>query len=149
MAATKARTAGREDRELTREQRPTRIPVSGNRDVLTVYNKEDGYFYRWVLDRGNRIEIFKQGGYEVAPDNGLMVGDARLATTNEHGSAVIAKGHDGQPLVLMRIKKEWYDEDQDAKSEEIEAMENSMKSANQNRADGKYGSFYMGDKPSY
>lgn len=149
MPATKARAAGREDRELTREKRPTRVPVSGNRDVLTVYNKEDGFVYRWVMDRGNRVELFKQGGYEIAPDIGLLVGDARLATTNEHGSAVIAKGHEGNPLVLMRIKKEWYTEDQETKAEEIDAMDASMKRAAQDRTDGKYGSFYMGDKPNY
>jgi len=149
MPAKKSRTIGREERELTRDKRPTRTPVSGNRDVLTVYNKEDGFVYRWVLDRGNRVEIFKQGGYEVAPDSGLVVGDARLATTNEHGASVIAKGHEGQPLVLMRIKKEWYQEDQDVKQEEVEATDKAMKEARRNRADGQYGSFYMGDEPSY
>jgi hypothetical protein len=155
MPVTKSnrdRVNEREQRDVVREDRPRRIPVSGNRDVLTVHNKEDGFVYRWVLDTGNRIERFKQGGYEVAPDNGLLVGDARLGTTNEHGASVTAKGLDGQPLVLMRIKAEWHQEDQDAKESEIKQMEGSIERLGQRGGldpEGTYGRITVGDKPNY
>jgi hypothetical protein len=131
------RVLQREDRDVKREDtRPDRIPVSGNRDILTVHNKEKGFVYRWVLDVGNRIPKFQQGGYEVAPDNGILVGDARTGVPTQYGSAVVATSKDGQKLVLMRIKEEWFNEDQNAKEDSLRATEDSMSEL----GEGQYGS---------
>ena len=131
------RVLEREQRDVQREEnRPTRIRVSGNRDILTVFNKEDGFCYRWVLDQGQRIPKFKLGGYELAPGDGLIVGDARTGVASPHGSAVVSVGKDGSQLFLMRIKEEWYKEDQDAKEDEIRANLETMSQL----GEGQYGS---------
>lgn len=125
----------RAKRDVT-ESRPRRIPVSGNRDILTIRNKEDGFNYRWVLDQGMRVPKFIDGGYEVAPDNGLIVGDARTGVPTQYGSAITATSKEGSTLVLMRIKSEWFKEDQEAKEEELKQTELSMSQLEE----GQYGS---------
>lgn len=119
----------------TRTDRMTkRVPVSGNRDVLTVNGKEEGFEYRWVLELGNRVEKFKRGGWEIVTHD-VSVGDARAATPSALGSVVEATSGD-RKLVLMRIPSEYYKEDQDSKEAEIRAMEESMGK----NVDGSYGS---------
>jgi hypothetical protein len=103
-----------------------RVPVSGNRDILTVLGKEDGYMYRWILDIGNRIQKFEKAGYEIVTHD-VQVGDARVGTPEGLGSAVeAAAGGGNQRLVLMRIPEEYYREDQEAKEANIRALEASM-----------------------
>lgn len=126
----------REHRDIQRtEDRPKRVPVSGNRDILTVQNKEKGFHYRWVMDRGMRVSKFIQGGYEIAPDHGLIVGDARVGVSSQYGSTVVSTSQDGSNLVLMRIKQEWYDEDQEAKAQAIIESEEAMAEL----GEGQYG----------
>lgn len=109
----------------TKVERPKRTPVGGPRNILTVANKDPNYVYRWVLDSQNRIEAFKEGGYEVVTKD-MEVGDSAVDKASQLGSAVTyVKGT--STLVLMRIRREWYDEDQAAKQEEIDALEATMK----------------------
>ena len=108
------------------KERPKRTPVSGHRNILTVANKDPNYEYRWVLDSPGRLEAFKEGGYEVVTKD-MEVGDSTVDKGSQLGSAVtMVRGT--STLVLMRIPREWYDEDQKAKQEEIDALEATMKS---------------------
>lgn len=111
-----------------------RVPVSGNRDILTVDGKEEGFVYRWVLDLGNRIEKFKRGGWEIVTHE-VSVGDARAATPSALGSPVVAVSEGDRKLVLMRITETYYQEDQDSKEAELLAIEESMGK----NVDGAYG----------
>lgn len=106
--------------------RKARVRVSGNRDVLTVLGKEPGFVYRWVLDIGSRLDKFLRAGYEIVTHT-VEVGDARAAVPSQIGSGTYAlSGNADKKLVLMRIKEEYYKEDQDAKEAEIAAIEASM-----------------------
>lgn len=116
----------RGEHRAKRDDRETRVPVSGNRNILTVDGKEEGFMYRWVKDIGNRIKRFERAGYEVVKHD-VTVGDARAAVASEPGAAVTAFGNkEGEKLVLMRIRQEYYDEDQAAKMAEIDAIEAAM-----------------------
>ena len=107
------------------KERTKRVPVGGPRNILTVANKDPNYVYRFVLDTPGRLEAFKEGGYEVVTKD-MEVGDSAVDKGSQLGSAVTyVKGT--QTLVLMRILREWYDEDQAAKQEEIDALEATMK----------------------
>ena len=111
---------------VTTKPRMKRVPVSGPRNILTVANKDPNYVYRWVLDVPGRLETFKRGGYEVVVDNN-EVGDPAVDRHKQLGSAItLVKGT--STLVLMRILREWYDEDQAAKQADIDALEATMKS---------------------
>lgn len=113
----------------SRVTRENRIPVSGPRDILTIPNRDPNYEYRWVKDIPGRIQRFLNGGWEFHVDPNAQVGQRAVDSGSRIGSA-LTRNTDGTTLVAMRILKEWYDEDQDAKQREIDALEESM------RADG-------------
>ncbi len=122
-----------------KEQRKERIPVGGPRDVLTVQGKDPNYVYRWVLDVPGRIQRFMDGGYEVVQAD-LKVGQKTVDSNSQIGSAVTKHGGGDKKLILMRITKEWYDEDQAAKQDKIDALEASMQV---DEKEGRYGSLGM------
>lgn len=130
--------------EKANSKRPTRIPVGAARDILTVNGQDPNYVYRWVLDdpkRPGRIQRFKDGGYEIVTD-ALEVGQNSVDRGKKLGSA-ITRPDGGSTLVLMRILKEWYDEDQAAKAEKIADLESTML-ADETSGDGRYGTFTVG-----
>lgn len=113
-----------ESRETVREER---VPIGGSRDILTVHGKDPNYVYRFVKDVGNRVKRFEKAGYIVETDENIIVGDARAAVGQSLGAAVTAMGDRfGERLVLMKILKEYYDEDQAAKMAQIDAVEAGM-----------------------
>ena len=109
---------------VKREERKERVPVGGTRDILTVINKDPNYVYRWVMDLPGRVEKFKLGGYDVVTDD-LEVGQKTVDRESKVGSSV-TKLSGTNVLILMRIPKEWYDEDQGAKQDKVNALEESM-----------------------
>ena len=130
--------------EKATSKRPTRIPVGAARDILTVNGQDPNYVYRWVLDdpkRPGRIQRFKDGGYEIVTDTN-EVGQNSVDRGKKLGSA-ITRPDGGSTLVLMRILKEWYDEDQVAKAEKIADLEATMLDDEAN-GDGRYGTFTVG-----
>jgi hypothetical protein len=117
------------------ERRVRRTPV-GQRHVLTVSGKEPGYEYRFVNDSGDRVQTFLDNGWETVPSKGVRVGDKRIGTPGTDGS--IAKASVGQGItgVLLRIKDEWYAEDQAAKQAHVAATEAATR---EKALDGTYG----------
>lgn len=118
--------------------RPTREPV-GLRNRLRVHDEDPNYEYRWVVDydgTGDRIEQFKQSGYEIVPKGTHKVGDSRVNQPAAEGSSEVLSVGGGQKAVLMRQKKDWYDEDQKAKAKRIEESEKALKNP---KLDGSYG----------
>lgn len=110
----------------TAERRVKRVPVGGPRDILTVLDKDPNYVYRFVLeDIPGRVERFKLGGYEVVTDD-LEIGQRTVDRASKLGSAVTAHAGGGRKYVLMRIPREWYDEDQKAKQDKVDQLEATM-----------------------
>jgi hypothetical protein len=107
--------------------RVRRTPV-GVRNVLTVNGKDPAYEYRIVNDTGDRVEQFKAAGYDVVSASDVTVGDRRVNAASAEGSAAQVSVGNGEKAVVMRIKKEWYEEDQQAKIESVAATEASTKS---------------------
>lgn len=127
----------------TKAKKPVRIPVGAARDILTVHGQDPNYVYRWVLDdpkRPGRLQRFKDGGYEIVTDTN-EVGQSTVDRGKRLGSA-ITRPDGSSTLVLMRILKEWYDEDQTAKAEKIDSLEQTMVADIQ--ADGGYGEMKIG-----
>lgn len=117
-------------------KRPKRTPVSGNRDILTVSGKDENFEYRWVNDSGSRINQFKTAGYEVVTHD-VVVGDNKVGAATAVGSVVDKPVGLGTTAVLMRIPKEFYEEDQktirDSNTETMAQMKQEAVS------DGRYG----------
>lgn len=110
---------------MAKVERKKRIPVGGPRNLLTVANKDPNYVYRWVNDTPGRIAMFKDGGYEVVTDDN-EIGQSTVDRGSRLGSAITKSVGGLTTAVLMRIPKEWYDEDQAAKQEQIDTLEATM-----------------------
>jgi hypothetical protein len=127
-------------KEISRERIKKRVPI-GYRNLLTVEGKEEDFEYRWVNDEDGRPERFEEVGYERVTHD-VRVGDSVAGRASQLGSVVSRPVGGGKQAVLMRIPKEWYDEDQKAKQKRVEQSENAMKRnipKNQPTADGDYG----------
>lgn len=116
-------------RELTPKSpsgRVKRTPI-GKRNVLTVKDKDPDYVYRIVnVSDGkgsNRVEEFKEAGYEVQANS---VGDKRVDTEAGLGKNPEFSVGQGMKAVVMRIRREYYDEDQEAKLAQVKAQEETI-----------------------
>lgn len=119
-------------------KRPERKPLfqRGPQSVAGV--KDPNFQYRFVNDTGSRISNFQAAGYEFVQDSELVVGDTRVSDPSDMGSSKHVTSNDGTVSYLMRIKKEWYDEDQAAKAQQIAETEQAMK---REASQGMYGKF--------
>jgi len=144
---------GRPRKEVSRadENKPTRIPVSGNRDILTVKGKDKDYEYRWVVDsdeNGHRIFRFMQGSWEFATtEQGLEIGQMAIYKSENVGSIIRVpagktQASKGEYQYLMRIKKKFYQEDQRAKEKALKETERKAFKADKDMSPdgmGQYG----------
>ncbi len=116
--------------------RVERAKINGRRNVLTVTGKDPDYEYRIVNDTGDRVAMMQERGYEIVTDDSVKVGERRIANPTKEGSPVMASVGGGTKGYVMRIKKEWYDEDQASKAKQIADMEQVMK---KDAKEGMYG----------
>lgn len=141
-----------DDRAEQVSERPERTPLRESyRNILTVDNKDPNYEYRWVLDSyarhddntgkfypGQRIAKFQGAGWVFVKNDEVSVGDSYVYKTENIGSIVRVPAGQGEYHFLMKIKKEWYEEDQEAKMKQIDDVEKGMK--NPKAEMGQYGS---------
>ena len=119
-----------------------RVPIHESRDILTA-KIPDGKVGRWVADRGNRIQTFKNAGYDFVTDLGAVVGEKRVDGDRAVGSTVCKMGdQDGTMLYLMAIDQELYDQDQAAKQSAVDKTEEAMQA--QTEKSGHYGFYEKG-----
>ena len=84
-----------------------------------------GYHLHWFNGTPERLQRAIEGGYEYVYDRDMRINsvglgsDSTISGNTDMGSqvSIVAGseiGRDGQPirLILMKIKQEWYDEDQ-------------------------------------
>ena len=103
-----------------------RTPING-RNVLTVEGKEPGYVYRIVNASGDRIQQFLDAGYELVNAKDVRVGDRRIDSTGTEGSRAQVTVGKGEKAFVMRIKEEWYKEDQALKQAHVNQLEETIK----------------------
>jgi hypothetical protein len=121
--------------------RPSRTSL-GRRNRLDVRDRDPNYQYRIVnanLESDpDRVERLLEIGYEIVPAKKVgQVGDKRVDEPSAIGSASSVSVGKGTKGIVMRIPKEYYEEDQAAKQAEIDEVEQAQK----NRAD--YGSMVV------
>lgn len=115
--------------------RVRRAPLA-RRNVLTVSGKEDGYVYRIVNDTEDRVANLAEQGYEPVPASKVQVGDKRVSKASPEGSVMTMSVGGGKKGVVMRIRQDWYDEDQKAKQDYVAETERATK---QEALNGTYG----------
>lgn len=111
--------------KATRE-RKKRIPI-GSRSRLAVEGKDEkNFMYRLVNDQNDRLAMFQDAGYEFVPIEEASVAAQRLAQGTEPGTNVSVDVGGGKKAYLMKIPKEFYEEDQRAKEASILAVEQTI-----------------------
>jgi hypothetical protein len=110
-------------------ERPRRVPLAGQ-SRLRVRDQDPNYKYRIVnanLESDpDRVANLIEQGYEIVPKDVVgQVGDKRVDTPSALGSAGQISVGQGTKAVVMRIPKEYYDEDQAAKQAELDKVEQS------------------------
>ncbi len=141
--------ARKEERE---EGRRVRVPMGARRSKLQLSDQEAkalaeaGYVTRWVNDRDGRVERAQAGGYEfVKPEEATSVGNHEVAQGNTDVGGKVSKiVSRGDPVIrayLMKIKKEYYDEDQKAKEETNRRVDEALSGGEAGGAgiENKYG----------
>lgn len=135
------------------KQPKKRIPI-GTRNVLGIDKSKldtKNYSYRIVNDTGDRLTRYRDAGWEphTTSDEDMIVGDPDVGNSRRLGS-LVTKVVDkrGTQAYLMKIRKEYYEEDQEAKAEKIRQTENDLrfeKTQNPDRK-GRYGEVKFGRK---
>lgn len=116
-------------KELTQaapKVRPKRTPIA-SRNILTVVGKDPTKTYRFVNNTDDRIEAFKDAGYELVQAKDVRVGDRRVDGVSAEGSYAQVSVGNGQKAFLMAISNEWYEEDQKVKQAKVDDLERSTK----------------------
>lgn len=121
--------------------RTTRTPI-GVRNRMGASNKDPNYEYRFVTDKDGRVEQMQEYGWELAVGN-ENVGVSRLSVPSAEGSVKSVHVGNGDKAILMRIPKEYYEEDQRAKQILINEKENQIVNK---KEDGQYGSIKLETK---
>lgn len=106
--------------------RPKRVAV-GQRNILTVANKDPNRVYRIVNDTGDRIAAFEDAGYRLEEASAVRVGDKRVERVAPEGSKAQVSVGGGQKAFVMSIEKEFYEEDQEAKLQRVRQIEETIK----------------------
>lgn len=121
---------------MAKVDRPRRTPINGSRNILKVNGQEPGFVYRVVNDTGDRVQEMIDRGYEIVTHD-VKVGDKRVATPAAEGSPTKVSVGQGVQGYVMRIREDWYKEDQDSKQAVVNETEATMKA--EAKKAGNYG----------
>lgn len=115
----------------SKQERKKRVPLGAQRIKGIVANQDPKFHYHWISDSPGRIGRALDGGYTLVPKEGVDVGTAGDANANLGSMVSQYAGRDesGQPYnrYLMRIRKEWYDEDQASKQAEVDNTDRAIR----------------------
>lgn len=112
------------EKTVKKEQPRKRVPL-GTRNVLTA-PKKAGFVRRFVNDKGDRVENFKNAGWKVV-DEETQVGDPKIGRALSMGSSVNPHVGSGQRAVLMELPEKIYEEDRAESQAKIAEVEKQMK----------------------
>ena len=113
----------REPKAVALSGRVRRTPLN-MRNKLTVKDRDPNYHYRIVNVKEDRVEQFQEQGYEIV--GATPVGDKQIDAPSSLGSASEISVGGGLKAVVMRIPKEFYEEDQAMKQAQIDELEATM-----------------------
>lgn len=119
---------------MEQKRTPKRASINGTRNRLNVKNQDPAYTYRIVNDIDDRVQSLLDVGYEI--DVSTKVGDKRAgAPAPAPGTPVTVSLGQGDKGVVMRIKKDLYEERKLDKEELVREREAALQNPTQNGAD--------------
>lgn len=120
-----ARPSRAEEVRTERRRKPGALEHTGYKlGVDEAQLDRNTYKYRWVNDKDNRVQKLTGEDWDIAPEMAAEASDG-LGTPQ---SKVVGKDG-GKPFhgVLMRKRKDWFEADQAARNQEIDAVEESIR----------------------
>lgn len=122
-----------------------RVPLGGLRQSMFVPDrlKDPGYSERIFNDIGGRLKQAEDAGYEFVVDGGTENADEPDERKDKIGSKVsfdVGPGPDGKPMkgYLMRIRKDWYEEDQAEKQKALDKIDDAIRGGEMGDSEGRY-----------
>ena len=117
--------------------RPKRTPL-GSRNRLSFGKQDPNFVYRVINDQDDRLIHAQEAGYEyVTGDEPL--GDKRAAEGGKVDSRVSKPVGNNTRGYLMRIPRDYYNEDQDAKMKKVDETEQLLKKPSNSSVEKAYG----------
>jgi hypothetical protein len=116
-------------------EQPRKRVKLGTRNILSA-PKKAGFVRRFVNDTGDRVQMFKEAGWNTVDDVN-QVGDPKLGQVSSIGSGANPHVGGGQRAVLMELPEELYSADRAESQASITKVENEMK--RNSKAEGKDG----------
>ena len=124
-------------REVRNENRRQRVPMGAHRYKLQLSEEDVKGFEkrkmvpRWINDQDGRIQQALNGGYNfVKPEHATSLGEHAITEgntdTDSRVSKVVSRGDPVIRAYLMEIKKEFYDEDQQAKEDNLRKVDDAL-----------------------
>lgn len=115
-----------------KSQERKRIPFGGHRTKLQT-DPIKGYVCRWFNDTEDRIKRAEDAGYEFVKPNEIgMIGEGEIlednSDLNSKVSKIVSRGRDNpMRAYLMKIRQDWYDEDQADKEERNRMVDDALR----------------------
>ena len=103
-----------------------RNPLDG-RNRLKVKGKDPNYEYRIVNITEDRVDDMLERGWEFETSENVSIGGSRVDNNSRLGKVHEISVGLGTKAVLMKIKRDWYNEDQSVKQEYVEQTEKAMR----------------------
>jgi len=114
---------------MAETKRVRRTAINGTRNKIPlIQNQDPNFVYRYVYDNNVdfRVQELEERGYEVVDRKTVRtIADRRVADPSQLGSTLTVPSG-ANKLVLMRIPKEYADEDKNLKQAEVDKLEQSM-----------------------
>ena len=129
----------------TESKRRQRTPFGTHRRRLSIPQKllEDvANHYHWINDTEDRIQRAIDAGYDhvLKKDlGGQDIGDPDVHNQNSNLNSRVSKRLRNFEVYLMRIPIEFYQEDQDLKNREMDAIDEAIKGGGRERVEKSYG----------
>lgn len=121
-----------------KEQVRNRVPIGGRRTKLQLSRKDleslKDYKLRWINDVGGRVLEAEAGGYEfVTPEEARSLGEGAIHQGNSDLGARVSKVVDrhGTRAYLMKIPREYWEEDQKVKEEANAQVDRALRPVSQ------------------
>lgn len=136
-------TAQRGRPSTKRAERPTRVPMSGQRLRMHISEEEQdpAFHYAWINDDGDLIFRAKRAGYtHVEREEMPTWGEISVDSANSVDSVISMPVGQGKTAYLMKQPMEFYEEDKAAADRLVDAREADMKKELNSGKDGTYGS---------
>ena len=128
--------------ESARPDRSERKRVPMHKRNLISFNTDPDYSYRLFNDKDGRLQRALEGGWELV-ESEANIGDPMVGKAKKLGKHVSMPVGNDTMGYLMRIKKEWYEDDQKEKQKLVDATESAMKP---NKARNEYGEGLVTEK---